>query len=104
MLISPLRLHIRIDATLWSMCACALAPSITIINNLVDEIRMVESKKVSAVNHEAPEFLDSTMRSSSTTVLIIVIKGARAQTYIGHNIASICICSHRGDITIKVKL
>ena len=26
----------------------------TIINNVVDELRMVESKKVSAVNHEAP--------------------------------------------------
>ena len=31
----------------------------TIIYNVVDEIRMVESKKVSAVNHEAPEFLES---------------------------------------------
>ena len=31
----------------------------TIINNIVDELCMVESKNVSAVNHEAPEFLES---------------------------------------------
>ena len=31
----------------------------TIIDNMVDELHMVESKKVSAVNHEAPEFLES---------------------------------------------
>ena len=59
MVISPLRLHIQIDAMLWPMYVCTLAPFITIINNVVDELRMVESKKVSAVNHEAPEFLES---------------------------------------------
>ena len=31
----------------------------TIIYNVVDEIRTIESKKVSAVNHEAPEYLES---------------------------------------------
>ena len=29
----------------------------TIIDNMVDEVRIIESKKVSAVNHKAPEFL-----------------------------------------------
>ena len=29
-----------------------------IINSVVDEIRMIESRKLSAVNHEAPEFLE----------------------------------------------
>ena len=31
----------------------------TIIENMVDEIHMVESKNVSAVNHDAPEFLET---------------------------------------------
>ena len=31
----------------------------TIINNVVDELRMIESKKVSDVNHESLEFLES---------------------------------------------
>ena len=30
-----------------------------IINNVVDEIQITESKKVSAVNHDAPEVLES---------------------------------------------
>ena len=30
-----------------------------IINNMVDDIQMDESKKVSAVNHNAPEFLEN---------------------------------------------
>ena len=30
-----------------------------IINNIVDELHMVKSQKVSAVNHDAPEFLES---------------------------------------------
>ena len=30
----------------------------TIIENMMDELHMVESKKVSVVNHEAPEFLE----------------------------------------------
>ena len=29
-----------------------------ITNNVVDELQMIESKKVSAVNHEVPEFLE----------------------------------------------
>ena len=29
----------------------------SILDNIVDELHVVESKKVSAVNHEAPEFL-----------------------------------------------
>ena len=31
----------------------------TIIDSVVDELHMIESKKVSAVNHEAPEFLEN---------------------------------------------
>ena len=31
----------------------------TIIENMVDELHIVESKKVRAVNHEAPEFLEN---------------------------------------------
>ena len=31
----------------------------TIINNVVGELCMIESKKLSAVNHEAPAFLES---------------------------------------------
>ena len=37
----------------------------TIIDNVVDELHMVESKKVSTVNHEAPDFLKvTTMRTT----------------------------------------
>ena len=31
----------------------------TIIDNVVDELLMVESKKLNAVNHESPEFLEN---------------------------------------------
>ena len=30
-----------------------------IINNVLDEIQITEPKKVNAVNHESPEFLES---------------------------------------------
>ena len=37
----------------------------TIIDNVVDELHMVESKKVSAVNHEASDFFKvTTMRNT----------------------------------------
>ena len=32
---------------------------------MVDELHMVESKKVSAINHEAPEFLESDYYANS---------------------------------------